>query len=164
VSEINREGILEILKWECMVCNYYEELGKGTVCDDCPFCKNSAPKRGEPSRVGLKKSVFLPLGLTNKQCENWGRHHLFMYLYYPELNWKPPPIPEYDSYGFRVNREKARQTIHHLNGNNNDNRKENITWKLVSDHIRDEQQNFRLKREIKKDAKRCAKTLGLKVD
>ncbi len=163
MSEIDRRGILKILKWQCLICNYYEEVGKGTVCEDCPFCKNSAVKKGEPSRVGLRQKVFIPLGLTKKQCQNWGKSQLFMYLYYPELNWQPPPLPEYDNYGFRV-KSTSKQTIHHIDGNHHNDLKDNSTWKLLSDHIRDEQSNFKYKKFIKEQAKECARKLGIKVE
>ena len=163
MSDINRRGLLRILKWECMMCNFYEELGKGTMCQDCPFCKNSVGESGTVSRVGLKQSVFMPLGLTKKQCENWGKHQLFMYLYYPELNWQPPPIPEYDNYGHIV-KARTRWTIHHINGNHHDNTKDNLTWRLSSDPTRDEQQNFKRKKFIIESTKKCAKNLGILVD
>lgn len=163
MSEIDRNGILKCLKWECMICKFYEELGKGTICSDCPFCKNSSPQKGKPSRVGLKQSVFIPLGLTKKQCQNWGRHQLFMYLYYPHLNWQPPPIPAYDNYGNEV-KPGTIQTIHHKNGNHDDNTKDNLSWRLSTDHIRDEQQNFKRKRFIIESTKKCAKSLGIQVD
>ena len=87
-----------------------------------------------------------------------------MYLYYPDLNWQLPPTPDYDNYGKRVNKSKARQTIHHLNGNHFDDTKDNLSWRLISDHIRDEQQNFKKKKFTKDCAKDCAIKLGLKVD
>lgn len=160
---VNINGILKVLKWECITCNYYEELGKKTTCNDCPFCKNSAVKKGFPSRVGLRQKVFLPLGLTLKQCQNWGRHQLFMYLYYPHLNFEPPPLPDFDNYGLPVDKTKARWAIHHINGNHNDNRKDNLTWRLHTDHIRDEQLNNKNKQFIKESAKMCAKELGIEV-
>ena len=131
--------------------------------DECIFCRNSSPSPGQPSRVGLKHSVFRPLGFTAKQCQNWGPHQLMMYLFYPELNWQPPPIQEYDNYGFPVNPETARQSIDHKNGVHWDNRKNNITWNLLSDHIRNEQENFRVKNSVIDDAKKCARKLGIKI-
>jgi len=177
MSTINRRGIIKRLSWYCLICNYFEERGKGTLCgqkppeiingkiveyDDCIFCRNSSPEPGKPSRVGLKASVFKPLGLTDQQISNWGPHQLFMYLFYPTLNWQPPPIQEYDNYGFIVS-EKARQSIDHKNGIHWDNRKNNITWNLVSDHMRNEQENRRLKDSIINDAKKCAEKLGIKI-
>lgn len=159
---IDVEGVKKVLKPECITCNYYEELGKGTLCNDCPFCKNSSVKKGEPSRVGIKHSVFLPLGFTKQQCANIGKCQLFMFLYYPHLNWSPPPIPDYDNYGFPVNKEKARQSIHHLNGDHNDDRKENLTWNLLSDHIRNEQVNFKQKRFLKESILKNATKIGIK--
>ena len=164
MSNIDRRGILKLLKWECIRCNIYEEIGKGTQCENCPFCKNSSVKKGQPSRVGLKQSVFLPLGLTLKQCQNWGKHQLFMYIYYPELNWQPPPIPDYDNYGNEVNKRTARQTIHHINGDHNDDRKDNITWRLQGDHTRDEQLNFKQKKFLIELTKDCARKVGILVD
>lgn len=178
MSEIDRRGLIKILSWHCLICNYFEERGKGTLCgqkpleiingkiveyDECIFCRNSSQTAGSPSRVGLKQSVFLPLGFTKKQCENWGPHQLFMYLFYPELNWQPPPIPPEDNYGFPVDRETVHQTINHQNGKHWDNRKDNITWNLPSDHIRNEQLNFKWKNHIINDAKKNAKALGVKI-
>lgn len=178
MSEINRRGIIKILSWHCLICNYYEEKGKGTLCgqkppeivngkiveyDECIFCKNSSPAPGRPSRVGLKASVFKPLGLTDQQIANWGPHQLFMHLFYPTNNWQNPPIHEYDSYGFPVNQEKARQSIHHLNNDHNDNRKDNITWALVSDHNRLGRMTQKLNDFKINDAKNDAEKLGIKV-
>ncbi len=178
MSEINRRELIKKLSWYCLICNYFEEKGKGTLCgqksptcvngkvvthDECIFCSNSAPSAGKPSRVGLKQSIFLPLGLTKKQCENWGPHQLLMYLQYPKLNWQPPPIPEYDNYGNPVDPEKARQTIHHINNEHFDNRKDNATWNLTSDHTRNGQLNTKLRNFKIEDAKKCAKELGIKI-
>jgi len=165
MSDIDRRGVLKILKWQCIRCNVYEEMGKGTQCSDCAFCKNSSVKKGKASRIGLKQSIFLPLGLTIKQCQNWGKSQLFMYIYYPELNWQPPPVsPEYDGYGFIIDPNKVRQTIHHLDGDHNNDSKDNITWRLSTDHIRDEQQNFKRKRFFKECDMKLAKSLGIKVE
>lgn len=164
MSDINRRGVLRVLKWRCITCNVYEEMGKKTQCDDCPFCRNSSVKKGQPSRIGLKQSVFLPLGLTKKQCENWGKHQLFMYLYYPDLNWQPPPIPDYDNYGNFVNKDTAKQTIHHINGIHFDDRKDNLTWRLQGDHIRDEQLNFKQKKFLIESTKKCAEQLGIRME
>lgn len=180
MSEINRRAVIKLLSWYCLICNYFEEKGKGTLCgqkpqkvegntiiekasDECIFCSNSSPTAGQPSRVGLKQSVFLPLGLTKKQCQNWGPHQLFMYLQYPKLNWQPPPIPEYDNYGNPVDKEKARQTIHHINNDHSDNRKDNCTWNLTGDHTRNGQLNSKLRNFKIQDAKKCAKDLGIKI-
>jgi len=178
MSEINRGELIKKLSWYCLICNYFEEKGKGTLCgqkppeivdgkivtyDECIFCSNSAPVAGAPSRVGLKQSVFLPLGLTKKQCANWGPHQLFMYLFYPELNWQTPAIPPSDNYGFPVDPEKARQTIHHINNIHYDNRKDNITWNLISDHTRNGQSNTKFRNFIIEDAKKCARELRIKI-
>ncbi len=178
MSEINRRELIKLLSWYCLICNYYEERGKGTLCgqrppeiingkiveyDECIYCRNSSQIAGSPSRVGLKQSVFLPLGLTKKQCQNWGPHQLMMYLQYPKLNWQTPPIPENDNYGIPVNQETARQTIHHINNKHHDNRKDNITWNLISDHTRNGQSNTKYRNFILEDAKKCAKALGIKI-
>jgi hypothetical protein len=178
MSEINRRELIKKLSWHCLICNYFEERGKGTLCgqkppeiingkiveyDECIFCRNSSPSPGAPSRVGLKHSVFRPLGLTAKQCQNWGPHQLFMYLYYPTLNWQPPPLPEYDNYGNPVNQETARQTIHHINNDHNDNRRDNITWHIDSDHTRNGQLLKKM-RDLKiETAKKDARALGIKI-
>jgi hypothetical protein len=178
MSDIIRGKLIKLLSWYCFICNYYEEKGKGTLCgqkkpeiingkivtyDECIFCSNSAPEAGAPSRVGLKQSVFLPLGLTKKQCQNWGPHQLFMYLQYPELNWQPPPLPDTDNYGFPVDKEKARQSIHHINNSHYDNRKNNITWNLSSDHSRNGRLNSDYRDFIINDAKKCARALKIKI-
>lgn len=178
MSEINRRGIIEKLSWYCLICNYFEERGKGTLCgqkppeiidgkiveyDECIFCRNSSPIKGAPSRVGLKHSVFRPLGLTVKQCQNWGPHQLFTYLFYPKLNWQPPPLPDYDNYGEPVNKETARQTLHHINNDHFDNRKDNVTWNLISDHGRNGQLTKKLRDHKIEDAKKNARELGIKI-
>jgi hypothetical protein len=178
MSEINRRELIKNLSWYCLICNYFEERGKGTLCgqkppeivngkiveyDDCIFCRNSSPSKGLPSRIGLKRTVFKPLGLTDKQCQNWGPHQLFMFLFYPKLNWQPPPIFPYDSYGEPVDQEKARQTIHHINNDHHDNRKDNITWNISSDHGRNGQLNKKLRDYKIADAKKCAKELGISI-
>ncbi len=81
MSDINRRELIKKLSWYCFICNYFEERGKGTLCgqkkpeivngkivkyDECIFCRNSSTKAGQPSRVGLKQSVFLSLGVTKK--------------------------------------------------------------------------------------------------
>lgn len=177
MSAINRRELIKKLSWYCMICKYFEERGKGTLCgqkppeivngkiveyDECIFCKNSSPSKGVPSRVGLKHSVFRPLGLTAKQCQNWGPHQLFMYLFYPKLNWEPPTIPEYDNYGNHV-KKTARQTIHHLNNDHFNNIKDNITWHLGSDHTRNGQHTKKLRDHKIKEAKKCAEALGITI-
>lgn len=178
MSEIDRAELIKKLSWYCLICNYFEERGKGTLCgqkpseiingkiveyDECIFCRNSSPIKGQPSRVGLKHSVFRPVGLTKKQCENWGPHQLFMFLFYPHLNYKSPPIPDHDNYGFPVKKETALQTIHHINNIHYDNRKDNTTWNLRSDHNRDGQSLIKYRNFIIEDAKKCAKSLGIKI-
>jgi len=161
---INHNGILTILKWQCIRCNIYEEIGKGTRCTDCPFCKSSSPKKGSPSRIGLKYSIFKNYGLSKKQCQNNGKSQLFMYLCYPYLNWSPPEIPDYDNYGNPVNKETAKISLHHIDGDHNNDSEDNLTWRLQSDHNRDEQANRKMKKFIKEKTKCCAKKLGIKVD
>lgn len=178
MSEINREGIINVLSWYCLICNYFEERGKGTLCgqkppeiingkiveyDECVFCRNSSPKPGSPSRVGLKQSIFRPLGLSLKQCQNWGPHQLFMYLYYPHLNYQQPEIPNNDNYGRPVNKETVNQTIHHINNLHHDNRKDNITWHLMSDHARNGQLNKKIRDHVIESAKNDARKLGIKI-
>jgi hypothetical protein len=159
---IDWNGVKKVLKAECMICNWYERVGMKNVCSDCPFCYNSAPKKGQPSRIGLSAKVFKPLGLTNKQISNWGRHHLFMYLFHEELNCQPPDLPDKDRYGNIVDKQKDKYSINHGNGLHYDNREGNLGWTLPKEHIILDKANLSRKKAIKEDAKKLGKKYGLR--
>jgi hypothetical protein len=156
---IDIEGIKRELKPECVICNIDEKLWQKKRCKGCLFIKNSAPSKGKPSRVGLSMKLR-KFGLTKKQCQNLGKCHLFQYLYHPELNFQPPPKPEFDRYGNRV-LEGHNYNLHHKNGSNFDDRDENQEWTLPTEHPRIELENNREKRRIKKLAEDNFSSIGL---
>jgi hypothetical protein len=157
---INKYDITRLLKVDCITCNVYEQIGRGEQCDDCPFCKSSKPTPDSPTLVGLSAVSFKGI-LTPKQLQNWGKHQLFMYLYYPELNWQPPPIPDFDNFGRPVNKATAKWCIHHINGDHTDDRKQNLAWLLRTDHPMHEQLNNAMKSLKKNQCKSLAKKLGI---
>lgn len=156
---IDVEGIKRELKADCITCPFYAVLGQKKKCAGCLFIKNSASKKGRPSRVGLSYSKLKKFGLTKKQCQNWGKHHLLQYLYHPELNFKPPVKPSHDKYG-NVVKESHNYNLHHKNGNHHDDRKENHEWLLPTEHAYAELENNIVKRDLRKKAAENYSSLG----
>jgi len=156
---INVDGIRQALKPECVTCNLYVKIGQGKKCSSCLFIKNSAPEKGKPSRIGLSMKLR-KFGLTKKQCQNWGKYHLFQYLYHPELWFKPPVKPTHDKYG-NVVESYHYYNLHHKNGVFCDDREENHEWLLPTEHPHSEQKHNAEKREVKKKAVRDHSSLGL---
>jgi len=156
---IDVEGIKRELKPECVTCPFYVKIGQKKRCKECLFIKSSATKKGKPSRVGLKYGKLKKFGLTKKQCQNWGKHHLFQYLYHPELNFQPPVKPSHDRYGTVV-KEGHHFNLHHKNGDNTDDREENQEWLLPTEHPYAELENNIVKRDKKKRAAENYSSLG----
>jgi hypothetical protein len=90
----------------------------------------------------------------------WGKCHLFYYLFHPELNFEPPIKPSHDKYYKKIKPEHN-WNLHHKNGIPYDDRKENLVLILCTEHPKEEVENNRKKREIKKKAKQDYNTRGL---
>ena len=155
---IREEEIKRAMKSECITCNLYVKIGQGKKCKDCLFIKNSAPAKGFPSRIGLSMKLK-KFGLTKKQCQNWGKHHLFQYLYHPELKFNPPIKPSHDKYG-NIVESYHYYNLHHKNGLFYDDREENQEWLLPTEHPHAEHEHNIRKSDVKKRAAENYSSLG----
>jgi len=157
-EKFNLPGILALLNSNCIKCNIYEKEGMKKRCPECPFTYTSASSKGDPSRFGLAATYFRPLGLVPDYASgNYreGKSNLFMYLYYPLLNWNPPPIVgSTDRFGNILTKD-SRFTIHHIDGNHYNDSKDNLMWALQSEH----NQIGKYEKDVKEMEKENIKTL-----
>lgn len=107
---------LSFLKDECETC------GGSRKCDDCQFRKRGV---GRYSRYNLEA-----LGTRGLK-----KHHIYFFLHHPELNWELPPLPGCYDDGTPL-RESEIWEVHHKNEDHFDDRKENTTLILKSEHAR----------------------------
>lgn len=158
----------------CAVCPIHEmkkngsrylkgnpEKGKGgqiAWCDKvngrCYIRATSTPK-GKKKRLAEGKEPYESrVGLSTKfeeygiNVDNVGRHHLHLFMYYTDLNFNLPSVPNFDCLGkFNSNtvskqmihdvREKfadLQWAVHHINVNKYDDRKENLCLCLNTEH------------------------------
>lgn len=130
----------------CVVCNRHERRSRNTICKKCPFCFNSASKKGIGSRVGCGK-VFEKYGLVDPG--NIGKYQFFYFLYYPELNFNfPEPLTK--DYLGNYNKDKLlgkkkafidpskikkfKWVVHHINCIDWDDRVWNLILVLNTEH------------------------------
>jgi len=143
-SKINRRKLKKCLtKYEeCTYCNLVEKFRTDTRCLDCPYYPSSSKgqdvsNKGVRPCVAIYAEVFKPMGITTYNSKNntaLGKSHLYMYYYYPSLNWQPPPIPDFDRFGKPVNKETAVFELAHLDGDEHNDRKKNLFWFLRNEH------------------------------
>jgi len=147
--QVNREGIQDCLNkgengFNCTDCDIHKAHEEGRVCSNCMIAKRSKREgddsrieRGlEPlkSRIGIKKP-FTEFGIPIDKYTNYGKHHMYFYLYYPKFEFEWPPVPETDCVGNFVNTETVNQwCVHHINGIHHDDRKINQCLCLNKEH------------------------------
>lgn len=115
---VDIDKIKNLLKEDCVTCNRSEKRINGSMCKDCPFYS------------GKLNSLFKSFGIERRL----EKHHVYFFIYHPELNWELPKIPEKDLLGNKKEDKKLRWDFHHINRNHFDDRKENILLCLNSEH------------------------------
>lgn len=108
-----------LLKNECEKCKVLYT----NRCNDCNF----AIEGGRP----YTGSKFKYAGI-NKRI---GKHYLFYFLNNPHLNFKLPPLPDYDLYGnYRYNYKRWEWHLHHEDGNELNDSEWNLILLLNTEH------------------------------
>ena len=115
--------IHEILKHDCMTCDFWEKFKSKIKCDDCPFTKSS-----QGAVTGKKfKKYGIKVGIP--------KQYLYYFLNHPELNWKLPNIPDEDYLGnSRLNYNRWNWEIHHEDGNHWNDSEWNQLLVLFTEH------------------------------
>lgn len=123
---IDRNGIISLLRKDCVTCNVSLRKHLKTRCDPCHFSPKSGDRKSNANFIPLgatPKAIFKKYGIENPG--ELGKTRLYYFLYHPELNFKYPPIPQFDIFGNPTD-EKAQWLIHHMNKNNCDDSPWNI--------------------------------------
>ena len=149
---INYKGIWNILKPDCVICNWPLEVAMKTACKSCPFISGSwnttKKSKYRMPRPAISKD-FNGLGI-DKYINKLGKHQLYFFLYNPDLNFELPNIPDYDM-NDKLTNEHTKWILHHINGNFWDDRQFNLLLCLNNEHgffekqIRDAVKNIKLK-------------------
>jgi hypothetical protein len=105
------KGIKSLLKDECVDCNLHIRREENNICSDCNFRFNSTRATGR--RGVCPGSIFKKYGLKNPG--SMGKHTLYYFLYYPELNFEFPPLPDEDLFGKTSSEKTFVWHIHHMN-------------------------------------------------
>ena len=130
-DNVNVEGIKSLLDPECKLCNIHNKILNKERCKGCIFILNSAQVKGKPSRVGCGAKLKI-YGILHPN--HLGRLHLFIFIYYPKLNFQFPAVPFKDVFGNTIYDKHLMWHVHHINGNHNDNRKINLLLCLNTEH------------------------------
>ena len=143
VSKIDLKALEKVLfqNSECPQCPLIEKFKTKTECSNCPYYPSSRKGlnksvKGKRPCVAISAKVFKPMGITTYNPKNntvLGKSHLYMYHYYPSLKWQPPPLPEVDRFGKPV-KPTAVFELAHLDGNEHNDRKNNLFWMLKNEH------------------------------
>jgi len=168
-SEIDIEGIKSQITPHCCICDLKKDTPDGRVLmswqerDACAypnkcFFKPQSPSVGADKRIakGLKpldsrfgvRSHLSEYGFPKEKLDNYGKHQIFMMLYYPEIGFGyPTTIPDFDIFG-KVNSlivessmvldfktlKKFRVDMHHISKDKWDDRKENLAMVINTEH------------------------------
>ncbi len=145
--EVDYRGIESEICVLCIKCNLQKktDLGirgdkaSGYFCTDfgrkCPFVVTST-RNGEAQSVAPSSKVFKKYGLrtlNEKSTYLYGKSHFFYYLYHPNMNWKPPELPEKNRFGDLVY-ENDIFTLEHRDGDHYNDSKDNLQFSLKSEH------------------------------
>lgn len=117
-SLIDRQGILSLLKKDCVDCNLKTRIMKKIRCSDCPFISCSGDRKTAKNyfTTGIAcGSKFRQYGIDPNG--RLGKSYLYWFLYYPEYNFKLPPIPNHDMFGNPTN-GIGQWILHHRNKEN----------------------------------------------
>jgi len=116
---LNRNGILSLIKNECVDCNLKVRIMKKIQCSDCPFvsCSGERKTRKNYFTTGIACGAkFYQYGIDPNG--RLGKAYLFYFLYHPELNFSLSSLP---------NPGNKQWILHHDDGNNwNDH-----IWNLI---------------------------------
>jgi len=112
-DQIDREGILSLIKKDCVDCNLKVRMMKGIRCKDCPFvsCSGERKSRKNYFTTGIACGAkFRQFGIDPNG--RLGKSYLFYFIYYPEKNWTVPDDFELH----HLNAENWNDHIHNLKG------------------------------------------------
>lgn len=140
---VDIRGIKNILRDECITCNIRNKKENGNRCKNCLFMLNG----GNDIIVSTTSKKFgIPINIK--------KSHLYYFLYYPDLKWKFPKLPNNDKLGNSKESKKFRWIIHHEDENHFNDHKKNLKLILNTEHksIHNLKYNpmFDLKNRIKK--------------
>ena len=133
-SLLDRQGIISLIKDDCVDCNLKVRMMKGIRCPDCPFvsCSGQRKSRKNYFTTGIACGVkFRQYGIDPNG--RLGKSYLFYFLYNQELNFKLPDFPEHDSFG-NLTTESSQWIMHHKNRENWNDHIWNIELCLRSEH------------------------------
>ena len=132
---VDIKGVLSILNPEkekgkyCVCCNLHYMRSSKLRCKECPFVFNST--HGNDASKISPGSKFKQYGIPD--ATKFGKYHLYYFLYYPELNFEYPSIPQVDMFGNETTRNII-WIIHHINGFNWDDTIWNLLLVLNTEH------------------------------
>ena len=158
----------------CITCDIHEKIDKGIRVKDkynktLRYCKDvkgrcyirsgsrskSKKKRLAENKEPLKGAyalspTFRQCGFSEREWDNFGKHHIYLFLQYPQLNFKIPPVPDFDCLGkFNFNTvdqhllheawkndrlKDLKWCDHHINMNKADDRMINHGLTLSTEH------------------------------
>ncbi len=151
---VDLQGCRTFLRSECEICNVHERKENNTNCVPCYISRNSKAVGDEERIRQGKKSLKSRIGISEKfkrfgvnKISNHGKHHLYLYINYPKLNFSLPPVPDFDcldSFNYETvsiyllhnvkKRKKLRWNLHHINSVPYDDRKINLCLSLNTEH------------------------------
>ncbi len=119
---IDLEKIKKLLNPECITCNVAHKYKYKLNCPNCIFTCDS-----------FTRSLFKETGLTKSIY----KHHLYYFIYNPELEFKYPDLPDYDYLNNHKNKYKENiwnWDIHHEDGNHWNDNQWNLLLVLKTEH------------------------------
>ena len=116
-----------VLKPECVDCR---SIMKG--CCDCPFTAQNYRYFRVKRLHGLNSRYY---GMM--------KHHLYYFMYHPELDFKYPTLPDFDYLGnCRIDGKRWHWVVHHEDGNSWNDREWNLLLMLHTEHFHVHQKQF----------------------
>ena len=118
------DAIWDRVKEGCITCDLKDHYHNNTKCKSCIFVADRITKGDF-----VVSSKFTPEGFDSVK-----KHHFFYFMYYPELNFKFPKLPEYDLYGKCSKFNNWYWVIHHEDGNHLNDSENNLVLLLNHEH------------------------------
>jgi len=109
--QVDLDGIYSLITEECVNCNLHTRRLEDNICFDCHFGFNTR-YNSKRSRV-CPSSDFKKYGLLKPGT--MGKHKLYYFLHYPQLNFELPDLPDVDLFGNTSSKKTFIWHIHHLN-------------------------------------------------
>ncbi len=149
VNEIDYDGLWEFLTVnpDCMFCDMQKKRADGTRCSPCMCRSISKATPRSTSRVGISYKVKTRFNVP--KVDNHGKHHAYFFSYYKDVfEFCFPEVPGVCVLGNSIEDKMLRWNVHHINGDHNDDRKENLGLCLSTEHTKLHNLNGQEKEEL----------------